>query len=179
VFLDRDGVLNELVLRDRRLVSPRFLSDFRLVEDVANHLARLSSLSYTLVVVTNQPDIARGFLAERTLRAMNDQLLNFVDAVIVCPHDDEDECACRKPGSGMLRSAAADFRLDLDQSWMIGDRWVDLAAGLDAGCRTALVEHSQSWSGMPTALALQDHLDVRAESLGSVIDEIQKLISQE
>jgi D-glycero-D-manno-heptose 1,7-bisphosphate phosphatase len=97
-----------------------------------------------VVVVTNQPDVARGLLPPGELAAMHAVLRSLVpvDDIRVCPHDDDDGCACRKPAPGMLHSAARDHGIDLDASVMVGDRWRDIQAGQRAGCRTVLVDHA-------------------------------------
>jgi D-glycero-D-manno-heptose 1,7-bisphosphate phosphatase len=109
------------------------------VEEACNRLHRAG---FELVVVTNQPDIARGTQTEEAVRRINDALLMTLplDEVIVCPHDDADGCACRKPKPGMLVDAAQRRGIDLSASFMVGDRWRDVEAGVRAGCRTVFVD---------------------------------------
>jgi D-glycero-D-manno-heptose 1,7-bisphosphate phosphatase len=102
-----------------------------------------------LIVVTNQPDVARGDLSRATAEAINRALLRQlpVDAILACFHDDVDDCECRKPKPGLLVQAASEMGLNLDASFMVGDRWRDTGAGRRAGCttiqiRTALGERS-------------------------------------
>lgn len=148
VFLDRDGVLIEDV---ELLVDP---AQARVLPGVAQSLARLKSQGFTLVVVTNQTVVARGLASEADVQAIHDQLqaeldrdFGGVDAWYYCPHHPHADvaeyrcaCECRKPGAGMLRQAAERFSIDLTQSYMIGDRPTDVAAGAAAGCRTVLVK---------------------------------------
>ncbi len=137
VFLDRDGVLNALVTRDGRLVSPRTIDEFRILEGVPAALDALRAAGFLLCVVTNQPDLARGHLARATLDRMHASLRErcALDEISVCPHDDGD-CRCRKPRSGMLLDLASQFGISLERSWMIGDSWRDIEAGKAAGVAT-------------------------------------------
>jgi D-glycero-D-manno-heptose 1,7-bisphosphate phosphatase len=141
VFLDRDGVLNRSVYRNGVTSPPNSLDDFELLPGVREAVVRLKGAGYLLVVVTNQPDIARGTQDVSVVDAMNATVQRElgVDAILVCPHDDVDECACRKPKPGMLLEAMKRFDIDRDRSFMVGDRWRDVVAGQAAGCRTVQV----------------------------------------
>jgi D-glycero-D-manno-heptose 1,7-bisphosphate phosphatase len=144
VFLDRDGVLNRNLVENGTLVPPRRVDDFRLIEGVVEATRALRTAGFKLVVVTNQPDVARGTLAPSTLEAMHRLLADQVplDAIECCPHDDHHACECRKPRPGMLLRAARRLDLDLGRSFMVGDRWRDIDAGHAAGCRTILVGYA-------------------------------------
>jgi D-glycero-D-manno-heptose 1,7-bisphosphate phosphatase len=141
VFLDRDGVLNRSVIQDGVARPPQSLDDFELLPGVRDAVKKLKSAGYVLVVVTNQPDIARGTQSAAVIEAMNDVIERElgVDAVFVCPHDDIDNCACRKPKPGLLLQAMERFDIDPERSFIVGDRWSDVAAGRAAGCRTVQV----------------------------------------
>jgi D-glycero-D-manno-heptose 1,7-bisphosphate phosphatase len=141
VFLDRDGVLNEIVLRDGRVESPRTLDEFRLAPGARDAVHRLRDAGLPALVVTNQPDVARGLLPADVLAGMNARLREDVgvDDVRVCPHEDADSCECRKPLPGMLRELATRWEVDLERSFMVGDTWRDMMAGRSAGCTTVLV----------------------------------------
>jgi D-glycero-D-manno-heptose 1,7-bisphosphate phosphatase len=141
VFLDRDGVLNEIVQRDGRVESPRSMDEFRLAADASSSVARLRAAGMPAFVVTNQPDIARGLLPESVLTVMMGQLRDIVgvDDVAVCPHQDGDDCTCRKPRPGLLRDLADRWGVDLTRSFMVGDTWRDMGAGRAAGCTTVLL----------------------------------------
>lgn len=142
VFLDRDGVLNRVLIRDGLPFGPMTLAEFVLVDGAAADVRRLKDAGYTVIVATNQPELARGRLAPAALDAMHAKLRAEVpvDAIYVCPHSDEDRCACRKPLPGLLLSAAREHGIDLARSFMVGDRWRDVEAGKAAGCRTVLVD---------------------------------------
>jgi D-glycero-D-manno-heptose 1,7-bisphosphate phosphatase len=142
VFLDRDGVLNAAVLRDGIPRPPGDVDEVNVLPGVDGACNRLRTAGFELVVVTNQPDVARGTQTMEAVRRINDALLMTLplDEVIVCPHDDADGCACRKPKPGMLVDAAQRRGIDLSASFMVGDRWRDVEAGVRAGCRTVFVD---------------------------------------
>jgi len=147
VFIDRDGVINELINRDGGKYSPRLVKDFHMFPFVPGAMKQIRDAGYLVVIVTNQPDISRGFLKQEVLDEMHQiiRTLCQVDAIYVCPHDNSDACLCRKPLPGMLLEAASDFSIDLNSSWMIGDRDSDIQAGQGAGCRTIMIgpQHRQ------------------------------------
>ncbi len=143
IFLDRDGVIVKNVTREDGTVgSPRTLAEFQLVKSVATLTRRAHEAGYALVVVTNQPDIARGELNPLTLESMNEILLRSIphlDAIYTCPHDDTDGCVCRKPRPGLIKFAADELRLQISDSWLIGDRSSDIEAGSVARIRPICV----------------------------------------
>ena len=142
VFLDRDGVLNRAFVRDGVTHPPASLAEFELLPGVPEAVRRLVAAGFVLVVVTNQPDVARGTQTRAGVEALNDLVRSALPVleVLTCCHDNADGCACRKPKPGLLLEAARRWGLDLGRSFMVGDRWSDVAAGAAAGCRTVLVE---------------------------------------
>ena len=143
VFLDRDGVINRALERDGRPYPPSTLEELEILPGVPEALNRLREAGYLLIVVTNQPDVARGTTQRDAVEQLNALLARrlALDEFRVCFHDDCENCPCRKPKPGLLMSAAAAHHLDLAQSWMVGDRWRDIDAGHAAGCRTILVDY--------------------------------------
>jgi D-glycero-D-manno-heptose 1,7-bisphosphate phosphatase len=165
VFLDRDGVINEAILRDGRPYPPASVEELRLVPDAQRALAQLKVAGFDLIVVTNQPDVARGTRSKSAVEAMNAALSATlpIDEFCVCFHDDAELCGCRKPEPGLLRDAALRRGIDLRRSFMIGDRWRDIDAGAAAGCRTILIDRQYRERG-------PDHLpDCRVPSLSAAI----------
>ncbi len=142
VFLDRDGVLNRAVVRDGRPYPPASLDELELLPGVATACAALRASGYLLILVTNQPDVARGTQTMASVAAMNRVLVEKLrlDGCEVCPHDDADGCGCRKPEPGLLTTAARAFDIDLAGSFMVGDRWRDVEAGRRAGCPTVFID---------------------------------------
>jgi transaldolase len=142
VFLDRDGVLNEAVVRDGRPHPPPNAGAVVVCAGAPEALRALSDAGFALIVVSNQPDIARGTAAASDVDAINARLraLLPLDDVLTCPHDDADECSCRKPKPGLLQQGARRYEIDLTRSFLVGDRWRDIEAGRAAGCRTVFID---------------------------------------
>ena len=151
VFLDRDGTINKYVgfLRN--------IDEFELIDGVADAIKKINVSGYLSIVVTNQPVIARGEVSFEELEVIHNKMETllgnegaYLDAIYFCPHHPHKgyegerpelkfDCDCRKPKPGMLMNAAHDFNIDLSQSWMIGDGEIDIKAGQNAGCKTALI----------------------------------------
>jgi len=143
VFLDRDGVVNRAVARPGKPCPPASLSDLRLLPGVREACTRLREAGFALILVTNQPDIARGLVTAGQVSEMNGRLQRFLglDGVGVCPHDDAARCSCRKPQPGLLLEAARVWNLELERSFIVGGRWRDIEAGHRAGCRAIFVDY--------------------------------------
>lgn len=144
VFLDRDGVLNRATVIDGKPHPPHRLEELELLPGVREPLVQLRQAGFLLIVVTNQPDIARGSLSAVDSDKINGRLAELlpVHSVRVCPHDDGDGCHCRKPLPGLIHDAADEFAIDVTRSFMVGDRWRDIEAGRSAGCTTVLIDYA-------------------------------------
>jgi D-glycero-D-manno-heptose 1,7-bisphosphate phosphatase len=142
VFLDRDGVVNDAEIKDGKPYPPADAASLRIPAGAADTLARLKQHGFLLVVVTNQPDVARGKQTRQAVDEINDRLRCELplDDVLTCYHDDDDGCDCRKPKPGLILRAAQQYGIDLTRSFMIGDRWRDIDAGANAGCKTILID---------------------------------------
>jgi len=142
VYLDRDGVLNRAILRDGRPYPPASPAEVEILPGVREALVGLRAAGFRLVVVTNQPDVARGTTPLSTIEAIHADMAATLplDAIEVCLHGHDGECDCRKPKPGMLLRDSAAQGVDLSRSFMVGDRWRDIDAGTAAGCRTILVD---------------------------------------
>ncbi|MGH7813753.1 MAG: D-glycero-alpha-D-manno-heptose-1,7-bisphosphate 7-phosphatase [Candidatus Binataceae bacterium] len=142
IFLDRDGVINKIVIRDGKPGSPRELVEFEFAPGVGEQLDRLRAAGFKLFVATNQPDVARGMLARAALDKMNELVIAKCrpDAIKICPHDDRDRCECRKPKPGMLIELAREHRIALTESYLIGDSRKDAMAARAAGCKSILLD---------------------------------------
>jgi D-glycero-D-manno-heptose 1,7-bisphosphate phosphatase len=156
VFLDRDGVLVRSLAGEGAPRSARTLEELEVLPDAEEACSALKGAGFVLVVVTNQPEIARGTLSAETLERQNDMLRAALplDEIVVCPHDDADGCECRKPKPGMLLDAAKRLRIDLAASFIVGDRWRDVEAGRRAGCRAVFVDlgHDEPPGAEPDAV---------------------------
>jgi D-glycero-D-manno-heptose 1,7-bisphosphate phosphatase len=168
VFLDRDGVLNAPHVVENKAYAPLSPDRFEIAPSAAQDVARLRQAGYAVIVVTNQPEVAKGSLRLEDLQAMHARLRVqvSVDDIFVCAHVDADGCACRKPKPGLLREAAAKWGLDLRRSFVIGDTWRDVAAGQAAGCYTVLLARPYSGPANP------DH---RADTLSQAVAHILTL----
>lgn len=148
VFLDRDGVINKPVVREGRPYPPVEVKDFELYEDVAAGCARLEAAGYLLIVVTNQPDVARGTQTRPAVEAMHRKMLDALPQIArveICWHagaDRGDPCDCHKPEPGMVLRAARALDIDLSRSFLVGDRWRDVDCGCRAGCRTVFIDRN-------------------------------------
>ena len=167
VFLDRDGILNRAIVRGGLPYPPANLDEFQLLPGAAESCAALKAAGFLLVVVTNQPDVARGSQKRETVELLNHALISQipVDDVRVCYHDGSDACDCRKPRAGLLLDAARDWHIDLSASYMIGDRWKDIEAGVRAGCTTVFIDLGYSEKQPATP-------DTRVSSLAEGVDWI-------
>jgi D-glycero-D-manno-heptose 1,7-bisphosphate phosphatase len=143
VFLDRDGVINQAIVRDGKPYPPSGVDELKIVAGVAESLRDLKQAGFLLIVVTNQPDIARGTQDRATVDVIHQALRETLplDDFFVCPHDDSDRCDCRKPQSGLLLRAAEKYDIDMSRSFMVGDRWRDVDAGANAGCATVWIDY--------------------------------------
>ena len=162
IFLDRDGVLNPLIwqkwLPGKVMESPLCPEQFELFPWVPQAVKIFNGLGFRVFVITNQPAIAKGKLVECDLRIMHDYLLEsvrgaggYIAKIYTCLHHPDPKqvvrsdllanCDCRKPRPGMLILAAEEFRIDLTQSWMVGDSWKDIEAGQAVRCRTILIRN--------------------------------------
>ena len=147
LFLDRDGTLTknpDLTWQE---------SQIELADGITEEIAACNAAQIPVIIITNQPVVARGWVTEDGVRALhakiNERLAIFgahIDAFYFCPHHPEAtlpeyriRCACRKPEIGLFKKATADFPIDLPKSFMIGDMTQDILAGKNAGCRTILV----------------------------------------
>jgi len=149
VFLDRDGVINQSVVKDGKPYPPSSIDEVKILPGVPKALEKLRRAGFLLICVTNQPDVARGTQSKEVVESINKFLLKSLclDEILVCYHDDNDRCRCRKPLPGMLMDAARRFSIDLEKSFMVGDRWRDIEAGQNAGCRTVLIEYGYAERG--------------------------------
>lgn len=155
VFLDRDGVINEIVYHKESgfLDSPANPEEIKLFPDVGNAINKLKKLGYKIIIVSNQPGLAKDKFTIKIFEKMKQKIKlelekqnTSVDAEYYCLHHPEGTnkeytkvCNCRKPKPGMILSAAKEYDIDLKESWMIGDGITDIQAGIAAGCKTIFI----------------------------------------
>ncbi len=153
VFLDRDGVINEEVDYLRRI------EDIVILEKVPESLKLLKEKNFLLIAITNQPVIARGWATEDEIERIHDEMNKIIirkggspiDKFYFCPHHPNadilkyrKECDCRKPSPGLILKAGKEWKINLKESYMIGDRISDIVTGKKAGCKTILIESAIS-----------------------------------
>lgn len=136
-------MINRAIVRDGKPCPPGGIESLEVLPGVVDSLERLKAAGYLLVVVTNQPDVARGTQSQAIVYAMHTHLASElpIDDFRTCYHDDRDACGCRKPAPGLIIDAARIHGVDLQASVMVGDRWRDIEAGRRAGCATVFVDH--------------------------------------
>ena len=142
-FLDRDGVINKASVVDGKPYPPRNLDELELIPGVDQAILQLRDRGYFCIVVTNQPDVARGKTSKETVESINQFLIQHlaIHEIVSCYHDDHENCGCRKPKPGSLLKAALKYNIDLNKSFMVGDRWRDIEAGQNAGCKTFFIDY--------------------------------------
>jgi D-glycero-D-manno-heptose 1,7-bisphosphate phosphatase len=143
IFLDRDGVINAVSVLDGLPYPPKNIENLEILPGVQEALYAFKKEGYVLIVITNQPDVARGKTLVSTVEKINNFLKKNLplDAIFTCCHDDEDNCECRKPKPGGILKAAFEYQVDIKTSFMIGDRWRDIEAGKNAGCKTVFIDY--------------------------------------
>ena len=152
VFLDRDGVINQAFVRDGKPYAPATFAEFEILPGVADALRQLDEAGFLLIVVTNQPDVARGLQRREVVEAMHQRLRDELplDDIKVCYEVETPASACYKPNPGMLLEAARERDIDLARSYMVGDRWRDVGAGKRAGCFTIFIDRGYAEPLMET-----------------------------
>lgn len=143
VYLDSDGVLNNAIIKDGKPVAPVSLSELIIPTEVKPALEKLKTGGYLLICVTNKPDIERGLMTQNDVDEIYNKMRNELplDDVFICYHENSD---CYKPKPGLLLEAAKKYDIDIKLSFMIGDRWRDIEAGQNAGCKTIWIDRHYS-----------------------------------
>jgi len=144
VFLDRDGVINKVVIRQGAVSVPRRFEEFEWTPGIIDDVKRIKDAGYLVFVISNQPDVARGTLPLVELEKMSAAIRAHlaVDEIWVCPHDDGDRCSCRKPKPGMIELAQEKYAVDIRGSFLVGDSWKDMELARIAGCKGILIDAS-------------------------------------
>jgi histidinol-phosphate phosphatase family protein len=177
VFLDRDGVINR---KPREGDYVTRWEDFHLLPGVIEGIARLKQAGFSVIVVTNQRCVAKGLMSVAELEQMHRRMSELlaqgranIDGIYYCPHEIDPPCECRKPAPGMLLDAARSRNIELSASWMIGDSDIDIEAGKNAGCKTALlVATTEKADEARCAGTGAGRADIVAKSILDAISEI-------
>jgi D-glycero-D-manno-heptose 1,7-bisphosphate phosphatase len=150
IFLDRDGVINELIDRGEKFLvkgkkvqftAPFSYSEFKLKNGVKEALEKAGDLGYLRIIVTNQPDVKYGLLPEEEYNHIMEETRKLpVDDVFVCLHTRDDNCSCKKPKTGMFSDADKKWAVDFESSYIVGDLETDILAGDALGLKTILIK---------------------------------------
>jgi len=170
IFLDRDGTLNKVYIENGLPISPSSLNKFKIIKGVKKSINRLKKLNFLCILITNQPDVFRGKISKKTVVKMNSYIKKKIklDDMFVCYHDNEHNCNCRKPKPGLLVKASKKWKIDLNKSFMIGDRWKDILAGKKVGCKTIFINNNYKNDKKVKA-------DFTFKSLLKAVNKIEKL----
>jgi len=171
VFLDRDGVINHVVFHEgiNKPSSPWNIEEFKLIKGIKKPLEKLKQMGFLLFIISNQPDIARGNVKKGTTEKINKILYEKfpIKEIRICPHDDKDNCNCRKPKPGMILDLKEKYDIDLKKSYVIGDSWKDMKIGENAGVKSILIDKKYNKKTLSR---------YRVDSLESAVDLIKSLI---
>jgi D-glycero-D-manno-heptose 1,7-bisphosphate phosphatase len=176
VFLDRDGVINNTLFKMGKMRAPYSLDEFSFIGGVPEAVKLLKQKGFVLIVVTNQPDVARGWVSRDQVDVVNGFIMQELelDDLFACFHTEKDDCQCRKPRPGMILSAERKWNVDLAKSFMVGDRMSDVEAGLSAGCKTILVGEGEVDIGVR---APHHHCRDLLEAATGIINQEVSLVS--
>ena len=171
IFIERDGILNEVRQGPKNQIAPLTLEEFKVNEAAAAGLRKLKDAGFVLIMTSNQPGLSRGYQSRRELDRMHDILKRGfpLDDIMICPHDESDHCPCRKPRPGLFIEAAFKWHLNLDHSFVISDKWQDAEAARTAGCTSLLLK--SPWVG-------KVHHDFVQADLDAITDKILSLKQQ-
>jgi D-glycero-D-manno-heptose 1,7-bisphosphate phosphatase len=168
ILIERDGILNLVQISGQSQVTPHTLEEIQINPDAIPMVEKLKAAGFVLVATTNQPGLSSGDLSRRELDRIHDLIRRTlpIDDILVCPHDEDDMCPCHKPRPGLLREAAFKWQLNLEQSFVVSDKWQDAEAAHASGCTSLLL--ASPWTG-------SGHRDLIMGSLFEITDRILKL----
>jgi len=178
IFLDRDGVINQPCEGKRGNRPPNTPEELQVYPGVAETIAKFNGLGFLVFVVTNQGGVGLGYMTEETLSRIHDKLENEVEKagghfteIMACTHKPRANCSCRKPKPGMLLTLAQKYNVDLERSYMIGDRDMDIEAGKAASTTTILISTKGKIGHTP------DHVSPNLSSAGKLIFKLEKALN--
>lgn len=142
--MDRDGVINSAIISNRKPFSPKNFGELEVLPGVVESISLLKQNNFIPVVVTNQPDVARGLTDIKTVQEIHKYLRKLlgIEEFYVCVHDETFNCNCRKPKPGLILESALKLKINLNQSYLVGDRWKDVAAGQAVGLKSYFIDYS-------------------------------------
>jgi D-glycero-D-manno-heptose 1,7-bisphosphate phosphatase len=143
-FFDRDGVINKAKLIQNKPHPPSSIEELELTSGIERLINFLVLKNYLIIVITNQPDIARGTKKKSEDKKINDYLMSKlkINKIYVCYHDNVDNCNCRKPKIGNIIAAKNFYNINMEKSFFIGDRRSDILAGNKSGCKSIFIDYN-------------------------------------
>jgi D-glycero-D-manno-heptose 1,7-bisphosphate phosphatase len=175
VFLDRDGVINHPIVRDKKPYAPRSFCDFKLIEGIEDSVIKMSNLDFLIFVVTNQPDIGNGLVDRVEVEKMHASLAFLpIEKIYICPHSQNEGCVCRKPRAGMLFQARDEYDLNLSESFFIGDRISDMEAGSAANCKCVFIDYNYKETGALEADYICSHVSQTIKFIEGCVDSYDR-----
>jgi D-glycero-D-manno-heptose 1,7-bisphosphate phosphatase len=167
VFLDRDGVINRGIIVGGKTYAPKEISAFEFLPGVSEACEALVSSGFLIVVITNQPDVGRGFQSRDTVEKMHKLIYETlpVHKIFSCFHAQDEGCGCRKPQPGHFYQAADDFGIDLRESYMVGDRASDMLASYRCGCTGYFIDYDLAEPKPEVPHTIVDSLKHAAEKI--------------
>lgn len=144
VFLDRDGVINRSITKSGKPVAPQNLSELFILPGVVKSIKAMHEANLTTIVVTNQPDVAKGIMSIDQVYEINHMISQAtgITHFYICTHDEEENCSCRKPKPGLILDSSQELGVNPSGSYLIGDRWRDIEAGQEVGCQCFFIDYS-------------------------------------
>ncbi|MBT5708410.1 HAD-IIIA family hydrolase [Verrucomicrobia bacterium] len=149
VFIERDGFLIKRISEGERERAPRRVEEMQINAEILPLITEIRNAGLLVIATANLPEIAKGDLSRRELELMHTFLQRRlpIDQMLFCPHDDADDCPCRKPRPGQFREATFEHRLDINHSFVLSDQWQDAAAAQAMGITSIMIESKKNGNG--------------------------------
>jgi D-glycero-D-manno-heptose 1,7-bisphosphate phosphatase len=143
IFLDRDGVVNYSIIREKKPYAPICLDELKIIPEIKSVIDFFKKRKFMVFVITNQPDVARGKVTKDEVEKINASILSqlSIDEIFTCYHDNQDQCECRKPKPGAFVTLSQKYNVDLSKSIMVGDRAKDIEAAKNANCPSVFIDY--------------------------------------
>jgi D-glycero-D-manno-heptose 1,7-bisphosphate phosphatase len=143
IFLDRDGVVNYSIIREKKPYAPISLDELKIIPEIKRVIDFFKLKLFKIFVITNQPDVARGKVTKDEVEKINAAILSHlsIDEIFTCYHDNQDQCECRKPKPGAFIALSQKYNIDLSKSIMVGDRAKDIEAAKNANCPSVFIDY--------------------------------------
>ena len=170
LFLDRDGIVNKPVIENGIPYPPHSTVGAYPMEGIKEFIAQCKRLGYLVIVVTNQPDVGNKITSKNRVDKITRHMQALVgfDDFFTCYHGQKENCNCRKPKTGLFEQAHKKYNIDFFRSYMIGDRWSDIQAGINARCALSILLKADYEQGVP----------VKGGIIAENLKEIEKIINE-